>query len=79
MAFNFIFQIKFMIFIFFNDNNNFKLVPFLIILLCHFVKVFIIYNFIIQIKLMFFYFNNNNNSGNNGSGRRNSCHGGEKK
>jgi len=43
-----------MIFVFFNDNNDFKVVIFLIILLGHFIKVFTVFNFIIQIKFMIF-------------------------
>jgi len=44
---------------FFNDNNDFSLVIFLLIVYCFswlFFQSFIIFNYILQIKFMFFFF-----------------------
>jgi hypothetical protein len=64
-----------------NDNNDFKAVIFLIILLGPFIKVFTVFNFRIQIKFMIFFSNNNNNSNsiNGGSGGGRNSRGGIKK
>jgi hypothetical protein len=66
-------------FSFFNDNNNFNLVHFLLIFYFFsrsFCQIFIVLNSILQIKfiiIIFFQYNNNNNYNNGHGNINNNC------